>query len=90
MRDQGYGIPADELDRIFEPYYRSNLRQVSAQRGVGLGLRFVRTLMKRYGGNVEVTSELGVGTEFSLHFPESMLIEQKSEDNSDSAYIEDS
>ena len=87
VRDQGYGIPADELDRIFEPYYRSNLRQVSAQRGVGLGLRFVRTLMKRYGGSVEVTSELNVGTEFSLHFPESMMIEHKNDDDSDTDYV---
>lgn len=73
--DNGYGIPKDEVDRIFEPYYRSNVRKVSAQRGVGLGLRFVRTLMKRYGGHVEVSSQLGVGSTFSLHFPASMLIE---------------
>lgn len=83
VADNGYGIPADELDRVFEPYYRSNVRKVSAQRGVGLGLRFVRTLMRRYGGRVEVSSELGVGTEFSLHFPASMLVEPDRNDADD-------
>jgi len=87
VKDHGYGIPADELDRIFEPYYRSNVRQVSTQRGVGLGLRFVRTLMKRYGGRVEVASELDVGTEFTLHFPASMLIESRNEDDPDETRV---
>lgn len=73
--DQGYGIPAVDIDRVFEPYYRSKVREIVVQRGSGLGLRFVKTVVERHGGEVAVVSEPTKGSTFTLKFPASVLIE---------------
>jgi len=73
--DEGYGIPAVDIDRVFEPYYRSKVREIVVQRGSGLGLRFVKTVVERHGGAVAVTSEPTKGSTFTLKFPASVLIE---------------
>jgi len=73
--DQGYGIPAVDIDRVFEPYYRSKVREIVVQRGSGLGLRFVKTVVERHGGQVGVVSEPTKGSTFTVKFPASVLIE---------------
>jgi signal transduction histidine kinase len=62
IRDNGPGIPADKLERIFEPYYTTK------EKGTGLGLATVKHNVELYGGTVRVESELGKGTTFSLLF----------------------
>lgn len=72
--DRGYGIPSAELARIFEPYFRSTVREIAAQRGAGLGLRFVKTVTERHGGEVEVESAPDRGSTFRLRFPAARLL----------------
>jgi len=63
IRDTGPGIPKDHVQRIFDPFFSTK------DRGNGLGLSIVRSVMKDHDGSVNVTSEPGVGTEFVLTFP---------------------
>ena len=58
VKDTGAGIPADELHRIFEPFYTTK------PRGLGLGLVNVKNIVEGHGGTVRVESEVGVGTTF--------------------------
>ena len=65
VADTGKGIEPDHLEHVFEPFFTTK----DADRGTGLGLSMVRELVRQMDGSVEVTSELGKGTEFVLHFP---------------------
>ena len=69
VKDQGIGIPAEDLEQIFEPYYRSSDPDLAQKRGSGLGLRFVKTVAERHGGRVEVTSAPGAGSTFVVELP---------------------
>ena len=69
VTDHGYGIPADEVDSIFEPYFRSAEPELAENRGAGLGLRFVKTVVDRHEGNIEVSSKRGTGTNFRISLP---------------------
>ena len=65
VEDRGYGIPQENLDRIFDPYFTTK------SQGSGMGLASVYSIVKRHGGAVEVSSTLGVGTRFVIHLPAS-------------------
>lgn len=65
--DQGVGIPAEEIDKIFEPFYR--VQRGNETGGCGLGLYLVRHAMESHGGRIEVLSEVGKGSRFRLFFP---------------------
>lgn len=67
VRDRGRGIPADKLDRIFEPFVQidRHLTQAS-QQGVGLGLSISRELARAMGGDLTAESTLGEGSTFTL------------------------
>jgi signal transduction histidine kinase len=69
VQDSGYGIPEDELEKIFEKFYRARLSgRVSA--GTGLGLPLVKHVIENvHGGNITVESTVGKGTTFRLHLP---------------------
>lgn len=69
VADKGRGIPAADVVHIFEPFYRVQEVRDGQIRGVGLGLHLVKRMMEGAGGSVTVTSEVGKGTEFVLHFP---------------------
>lgn len=70
VTDNGEGISPDDLPYIFERFYRgSRSRQRSKGQGAGLGLAIVREIVRLRGGHVEVDSQRGVGSSFSLHFP---------------------
>jgi chemotaxis family two-component system sensor kinase Cph1 len=70
VRDTGRGIPASELRSIFEPFVQVD-RHVTPHndQGVGLGLAISRELARRMGGNLEVESEVGAGSVFTLTLP---------------------
>jgi len=69
VQDHGEGISASELQRIFEPFYRTP-RVVAAQiHGTGLGLALAKRIAEALGGRISVVSELGVGSTFTLHLP---------------------
>jgi signal transduction histidine kinase len=69
VQDHGPGINSSELRHIFEPFYRSP-NVVEAQiHGTGLGLTVAARIAQSMGGRVSVTSEVGVGSTFTLHLP---------------------
>jgi signal transduction histidine kinase len=67
VRDTGPGIPADELPRIFDRLFRGDTSRT--ERGLGLGLSLVKAIVEAHGGAVEVSSELGRGSTFSVSLP---------------------
>lgn len=69
VADTGAGIPADELPRVFERFYRAAGSRSSHPEGSGLGLAIVRSIMELHGGGAEIESEPGQGTTVRLRFP---------------------
>jgi two-component system, sensor histidine kinase and response regulator len=67
VKDEGKGIPADQLPFVFDPYFQGSDRRPDGS--VGLGLSIVRRLTAEHGGRVRVRSQLGVGTEFQILLP---------------------
>jgi two-component system phosphate regulon sensor histidine kinase PhoR len=69
VEDDGPGIAAEHLPRIFERFYRVDKARSRELGGTGLGLAIVRHLAESMGATVSVRSELGAGTCFSIHVP---------------------
>lgn len=69
VRDSGVGIPAKDLPRIFERFYRVDRARSRSTGGTGLGLALVKHVAEEHGGTVEVSSELGRGSTFRLVLP---------------------
>ena len=67
VRDNGDGIPAQHLERLFERFYRVDRARSRDMGGTGLGLAIVKHLALLHGGEVTVTSELGKGSTFTIH-----------------------
>jgi signal transduction histidine kinase len=67
IKDQGIGIPENELANIMEPFFRaSNARSF---KGIGVGLSLSQKIIKLHGGTMKITSELMKGTEVNILFP---------------------
>mgnify|MGYP001286595177 CR=1 FL=1 len=66
VRDTGFGIPQKDIPHIFDAFYRVRGEQNSKISGTGLGLAIVRTIVEQHGGVIEVESELGHGSMFSI------------------------
>ena len=69
VEDTGPGIPAEDLPRVFEPFYRSASGRRRSVPGVGLGLAVVHRIAAAFGGTVSVRSDVGVGSRFEVHLP---------------------
>jgi two-component system sensor histidine kinase SenX3 len=67
--DHGFGIAADDLDRVFQRFYRVEDAMTMRTSGSGLGLYIARELAAVMGGDLYVTSTLGVGSTFTLTLP---------------------
>ena len=65
VRDTGHGIPAEDIQRIFDPYFTTK----EIGKGSGLGLSVILGIVKSYGGGVKVTSAPGKGTSFEIYLP---------------------
>jgi two-component system phosphate regulon sensor histidine kinase PhoR len=69
VRDQGFGIPASDLDRIFERFYRVDKARSRELGGTGLGLAIVKHIAMAHGGDVSVESWEGEGSTFRIRIP---------------------
>ena len=69
VEDNGEGIPAQHLERLFERFYRVDRARSRDMGGTGLGLAIVKHLALLHSGEVTVASELGKGTRFTIHLP---------------------
>ncbi|HPM41032.1 MAG TPA: PAS domain S-box protein, partial [bacterium] len=69
VADTGEGIPLDNVDKVFEPFFTTRVDR----RGVGLGLSIAREIVDRYGGRIDVATELGKGTTFRIFVPKAGL-----------------
>lgn len=66
VSDQGYGIPEEDMGRIFERFYRVDKSRSKEKGGTGLGLAIVKHIMEGHGSQVQVTSEIKKGSTFSF------------------------
>lgn len=67
--DQGQGIPADERDRLFQPFSRTSVKSTGGESSTGLGLAISKRMVEAHGGRLEVSSEVGKGSVFSFTLP---------------------
>lgn len=69
IADTGMGIPKDAIEHIFERFYRVDKARSRKSGGSGLGLAIVHSMIKRNGGDIQLSSTLGKGSEFTVTFP---------------------
>ena len=67
IRDNGIGIPRENIDKVFDPYFST--KDKFAQKGLGLGLTLCYSIIKKHEGHIEVESEEGEGTQVTLYLP---------------------
>lgn len=69
IADSGFGIPEEELDRIFQRFYRVKNEKTRYINGTGLGLAIVKSIIEAHNGMIKVESKVDVGTTFSVFLP---------------------
>jgi two-component system cell cycle sensor histidine kinase/response regulator CckA len=86
--DNGIGIPKKNLQKIFEPFF-STKKSDDSRSGTGLGLSVVYSIIERHGGRIEVSSEIGKGTTFTIRLPNIQRISSSNEiSSSDEANLD--
>ncbi len=72
VKDQGIGMDQKEVKQIFQKFYRTKKAEQSGEMGSGIGLSIVQQIVEQHGGKIEVTSQPGVGSCFTLVLPAGM------------------
>jgi signal transduction histidine kinase len=67
VSDSGRGIPEDQLDKVFDPYFST--KDTYSQKGMGLGLAICYSIIKKHSGDISIKSEVGKGTTVELILP---------------------
>ncbi|MCA9912175.1 MAG: hypothetical protein KC496_02450, partial [Anaerolineae bacterium] len=78
IADTGMGIAAEQLKQIFEPMYRTDSARAMDTGGTGVGLAIAQLIVELHGGRIHVTSEVGVGSQFTLEFPVPHALQHRS------------
>lgn len=86
VQDRGIGIPQEDLQRIFERFYRVDAGRSRNQGGTGLGLSIVKHIVAVHGGSVSVRSVMGEGSTFTIELPRSSMVLNDIKAKSDSLY----
>jgi len=69
VEDRGIGIAVEDLDRVFEPFFRADRSRSRRTGGIGLGLMLVKRIVERHDGRVQVSSQAGQGSRFTIELP---------------------
>jgi CheY-like chemotaxis protein len=67
--DKGLGIPSEEMSKLFQPYKKISVKPTAGESSTGLGLSIVKSVIIAHGGNIEVESEEGIGSTFTILLP---------------------
>jgi signal transduction histidine kinase len=67
--DNGIGIAAEDLPNIFNKFYRVRNESTQDIEGTGLGLAIVKSIVENHGGHIDVDSQVGQGTTFTVYLP---------------------
>ncbi|TSA12796.1 MAG: HAMP domain-containing protein [Deltaproteobacteria bacterium] len=73
VKDTGMGIPEEDIDRVFDRFYRVDKSRSRESGGVGLGLSICDEIVNLYGGRIDIKSKLGAGTTVSVYLPHPFL-----------------
>jgi signal transduction histidine kinase len=83
VRDNGIGIDAENLERVFEPFTQSHQPRINPSSGLGIGLSVVRRIVELHGGRMKATSAAGgAGNEFVVSLPVSDICPDRGSENS--------
>ena len=81
--DTGMGMTAEQIEHIFEPFYRTERKETRNIEGTGLGLSIVKSIVDAMGGTIAVESKIGVGTKFTIH------LSQRLDSRQQEVYVEE-
>ena len=70
IKDNGVGLKRDDLERVFQKFYRVSTGDVHDVKGFGLGLYYVKNICKAHGWDISIDSVLGEGSTFSIQIPQ--------------------
>jgi signal transduction histidine kinase len=76
VADRGPGIPADEIDHVFDPFFRGRRAIQEQVHGTGLGLNLVKRIVEAHGGSLRVESVPGQGAKFVVRLPAAPSLSQ--------------
>jgi signal transduction histidine kinase len=69
VRDTGAGIPAEQLSKVFQKFYQADNQDAASAKGTGLGLAIAKEIVEAHRGQIQIESQVGVGTKFTLLLP---------------------
>jgi signal transduction histidine kinase len=69
VQDRGQGIPEDEQDALFQPFSTTSVQATAGEKSTGLGLVITKRIVEGHGGTIEVESEDGAGSTFTVRLP---------------------
>jgi signal transduction histidine kinase len=81
VRDNGIGMEKDELEKIFDEFYRSKKAKEMEQLGTGLGLNLVKEIVRINNGAITVDSTPGKGSIFTVELPYKFIVEEETEED---------
>jgi signal transduction histidine kinase len=79
VQDSGIGVAKEDLDNLFQEFYRTDQAKASGEIGTGLGLSIAKQILNSYGGDIWVNSDLGQGSTFTFRLPLTQLPRQDTE-----------